>query len=207
MFSKFMNLELEKQERILNAAINEFAQKGYDNASTNEIVIKAGISKGLLFHYFQNKKQLYLFLFDYCTNIVIEEYYNQLELEESDFLVKIQQAFFKKMEILHKFPDIYKFLEGAYLEESPQVKATLNKKFKELEDENIGKFYGSVDLSLLRDDIDAEKALQIMVSTLYRMAEEETKKAKLSSSHQFDYDKIEQELTDYINIFRKCFYK
>ncbi len=62
MFDKFLTLDQEKQERILNAASKEFAQKGFVNASTNEMVKEAGISKGLLFHYFKNKKQLYLFL-------------------------------------------------------------------------------------------------------------------------------------------------
>lgn len=56
LFSKFLNLNPEKQDRILNAALKEFAQKGYQNASTNEIVKEAGISKGLLFHYFNNKR-------------------------------------------------------------------------------------------------------------------------------------------------------
>lgn len=61
MFAKFLSLDKEKQDRIINAAMKEFAQKGYDKASTNEMVKEAGISKGLLFHYFQNKKQLYFF--------------------------------------------------------------------------------------------------------------------------------------------------
>ncbi|MFD6209493.1 TetR/AcrR family transcriptional regulator, partial [Peribacillus sp. NPDC060253] len=73
MFSKFLNMDKEKQDRIINAAIKEFAQKGYDNASTNEIVKEAGISKGLLFHYFQNKKQLYLFLYEHMIDILMEK--------------------------------------------------------------------------------------------------------------------------------------
>jgi TetR/AcrR family transcriptional regulator len=72
MFSKFLNLDKEKQDRIINAAIKEFAEKGYDRASTNEIVKEAGISNGLLFHYFQNKKQMFLFLFDYCYELVTD---------------------------------------------------------------------------------------------------------------------------------------
>ena len=63
-------MEPEKRERIINAAINEFTKKGYRNASTNEIVKEAGISKGLIFHYFKNKKQLYLFLYDYLIWIL-----------------------------------------------------------------------------------------------------------------------------------------
>lgn len=61
MVSKFLNLDSEKQNRILNAAINEFAEKGYENASTNEIVKDAGISKGLLFHYFKIRSNYFYF--------------------------------------------------------------------------------------------------------------------------------------------------
>mgnify|MGYP000914953748 CR=1 FL=1 len=69
MFSKFQSLKPEKQERILNAAIKEFAKKGYKNAVTDEIVKEANISKGALFHYFNNKRDLYLFLYDYSLEI------------------------------------------------------------------------------------------------------------------------------------------
>ncbi len=39
----------------MNAAISIFATQGYAHASTDEIVKRAGISKGLLFHYFISK--------------------------------------------------------------------------------------------------------------------------------------------------------
>ena len=81
MFSKFLNMDKEKQDRIINAAIKEFAQKGYDNASTNEIVKEAGISKGLLFHYFQNKKQLYLFLYEHMIDILMEKIMEKINWE------------------------------------------------------------------------------------------------------------------------------
>ena len=43
IYSKFNNLKLEKQEQIINAAIKEFVQSGFDKASTNEIVKRANI--------------------------------------------------------------------------------------------------------------------------------------------------------------------
>ena len=51
------NLKKEKQDRMINAALKVFAMNGYQKASTDDIVKEAGISKGLLFHYFapQNK--------------------------------------------------------------------------------------------------------------------------------------------------------
>ncbi|MFA7166834.1 MAG: TetR/AcrR family transcriptional regulator [Desulfoplanes sp.] len=59
----FLNLEPAKQERILNAAIHEFAEKGYDSASMNVVVKQAGISKGSLFKYFNNKTGLFTFVY------------------------------------------------------------------------------------------------------------------------------------------------
>ncbi len=53
---KFYELEKEKQDKIINAAIEVFAKNDYKNVVTEEITYKAGISKGLLFYYFKNKK-------------------------------------------------------------------------------------------------------------------------------------------------------
>lgn len=104
MVSKFLNLDSEKQNRILNAAINEFAEKGYENASTNDIVKEAGISKGLLFHYFKNKKQLFLFLYDYCIDVSLTEFYKKIDLNERDFFVRLRQIHLIKAELLNKYP-------------------------------------------------------------------------------------------------------
>lgn len=52
MNNKFFDAAKEKQDRIINAALQVFAVNGYRHASTDEIVRIAGISKGLLFHYF-----------------------------------------------------------------------------------------------------------------------------------------------------------
>lgn len=50
----------EKKEAVLRAAIEEFSQKSYVEVKTDVIVKKCGISKGLLFHYYGSKKELYL---------------------------------------------------------------------------------------------------------------------------------------------------
>ena len=59
MNEKFFDLNREKQDRMINAALRVFAKNGYRHASTDVIVREAGISKGLLFHYFTNKIGLF----------------------------------------------------------------------------------------------------------------------------------------------------
>lgn len=50
-----------RKKRILNAAFREFAEKGYEDASTNRIVKNAEIGKGTLFYHFGNKENLYIY--------------------------------------------------------------------------------------------------------------------------------------------------
>lgn len=53
------------KERIINIALEEFAQNGYQSASTNVICKKAKVSKGLLYHYYGSKENLYLSVLRY----------------------------------------------------------------------------------------------------------------------------------------------
>ncbi|SHK34392.1 transcriptional regulator, TetR family [Anaerobranca californiensis DSM 14826] len=61
MLEKFYSLDEEKKNRIINAGLKEFGFHGYKNAKTDNIVQEAGISKGLLFHYFGTKKKFFEF--------------------------------------------------------------------------------------------------------------------------------------------------
>ncbi len=55
----FYNLPPEKRERIVEAALKEFEENSFDQASTNRIIGQSGISKGSFYQYFDDKKDLY----------------------------------------------------------------------------------------------------------------------------------------------------
>jgi AcrR family transcriptional regulator len=58
----FFNLPEEKRQAILDIAIDEFAEHDYKNASLSNIVARAGIAKGSLYQYFEDKRELYFYL-------------------------------------------------------------------------------------------------------------------------------------------------
>jgi len=60
----FLNLTPEEQKKIIDAALDEFADKDFGAASLNSIIVKAGISKGSMYHYFANKEDLYFYIID-----------------------------------------------------------------------------------------------------------------------------------------------
>jgi AcrR family transcriptional regulator len=57
--NRFENLEPEKQEAILQAAGEEFAEKGFRAASINRIIKNSGMSKGSVYYYFEDKADLF----------------------------------------------------------------------------------------------------------------------------------------------------
>ncbi|GAB4575176.1 MAG: hypothetical protein Kow0077_25390 [Anaerolineae bacterium] len=58
------------KERILDAALNIFAQKGYHDTRIDEIVAEAHISKGSVYFHFPNKERLFLALVDQFADLL-----------------------------------------------------------------------------------------------------------------------------------------
>lgn len=86
MSEKFQKLPEERQLAIINAAMEVFAQNEYNRASTDLIAAKAGISKGLLFYYFHNKRELYLYVYHYAAKIAAPRLRTRLFIRSLIFL-------------------------------------------------------------------------------------------------------------------------
>ncbi len=68
----FFNLPQEKRETILNAAVEEFAEYGLENASTNRIVKNSGIAKGSFYQYFEDKQDVFTYMLSVIEQQEIE---------------------------------------------------------------------------------------------------------------------------------------
>ena len=77
MSVKLLDLNPQKRDAILNAALKEFSSQGYDKASTNIIAKEAGISKPLMFHYVSSKQELFFMVYDYFSDLIKREYFEQ----------------------------------------------------------------------------------------------------------------------------------
>ena len=72
MNKKFFDLPEEKQRSIINAGYRVFSRNSYKKSPMSEIAASAKISKSLLFHYFKNKQELYIFLWEKCAHMTID---------------------------------------------------------------------------------------------------------------------------------------
>ena len=113
MYSAFERLSVERRQRILKICLQEFAQKGYEKASTNAMVEALGIAKGLLFHYFGSKKGLYLYLWEHTARTFNEELLSHMRHTEGkgeDFFARIRANTVVKLRTCLEYPTEYHFL-------------------------------------------------------------------------------------------------
>lgn len=121
MNDKFYTLPPKKQQRIINAAFHIFSQNSYKKSPMQEIADKAGISKSLLFHYFQNKKELYLFLWETAADLTAE-YLTRCRCYESDDLFEMmERGMHAKVQLMCLYPDMAAFAMKAFYEKDPAV--------------------------------------------------------------------------------------
>ncbi len=123
MNPKFFDIKKEKQDRIINAALKVIALRGFSHASTDEIVKEAGISKGLLFHYFENKQGLLDYLYGYSTRYALMELKGQLRETSPDFFEFHEQVLQAEISLIKQYPCIMLFLEHMWVDKDDEVLA------------------------------------------------------------------------------------
>ncbi len=201
---KVMSVEDEKRQRIVVAAMQEF-MRGYRNASTDKIVKHAGISKGLLFHYFGTKKELFFFIFQYAVEIIGGEYKTG-HFESNDFLDNIWQLSLLARKLINKHPLIYGFLASAFFSFQEMFPGELHS-FQNPVEELKQSLLEKADRSLIRDDLDSEKALRTILWTVDGYSAELARFGHKVADYEPHYDRIEKELGDYLKLLRKALYK
>lgn len=207
MKEKFESLPEEKQRKVKNAAYKVFSTYGYKKASTNEIIEAAGISKGLLFHYFKSKKGLYEYIYELSLELLKEELYGKIDTSEPDILKRIRVVTEAKIALVSQYPELFDFMKSAYFEQEPEIKQFVEKTNNEVTNQSIQLLYSNLDLSLFRDGIDWQLAVQTINGTLEKWAEGYVAQYKDKSILSMLDGKIEKELERYIDFFKKSFYK
>jgi len=199
--------DTSSKDKIVNAAIKVFSQHGYEKASTNQIAAEAGISKGLIFHYFGNKKKLYLSVYRQAVEIYIKEICEKIDPKQRDFLLRTQALICLKFDLMKKHPEIFDFIKSAYLETSYQVKEEVAALNRILLDQSFGIVYENIDYSMFKPDIDVKSALSTMTFTLEKWSENYVRQAAVRELNSLRADEVLSALEPFLTLFRVSFYK
>ena len=160
---KFNTLSSEKKLRIINAGLECFGQHGYKKANTDEIALKAGISKGLLFYYFKNKKNFYLYLYDFCNKVSVQSVdINEIE-SITDFFDMLDFGIKAKLKIMEEYPYMYDFLLRAVLFQDETIADTINDYMEKTFNDSFNTYFKNIDFSCFKEDIDPKYIYKMFI--------------------------------------------
>lgn len=207
MFKKLMSLEPERREAIINASLKEFASKSFDEASTNNIAKESNISKALMFHYIKNKNDFYLFLVDYCFNILKNNYLDKIDYSERDLFERIKKSTRFKIEIIKQYPLIFEFMRRALSSDKfSEVGKEVQKRRMKLESDASKKMMNeNIDNSKFRKKLDIEKSKQLIYFALDGYSNN-LRELLPDNTTKIDFDNIILEFESYIEELKKAFY-
>lgn len=200
--TKFETLPEERQEALVNAAVETFGRNDYKSASTEEIARKAGISKGLLFFYFKNKHELYLYLMEHLMEKVSALVVDDAFYEIDDFFDLLIYASEKKRVVLEKFPYVLEFSIRAYYPEHKDVKETMNGWTQRQIDLMFRTYFKNVRFEKFRDDIDPKHILDQLIWLADGYLHQQR-----SLHHRIDIDAMMQEMYSWCDMLKLYAYK
>ena len=156
MNEKFYALPVEKQHAIINAGYRIFSQNSYKNSPMSEIADAANISKSLLFYYFKNKKELYMFLWDICAQLTINYLTKYQCYGCSNLFESMERGMKAKMEIIRLYPDMANFVIKAFYETNVEVANDVQNSFRKYFDLKKDKTLLNIDKEQFVEGIDIE---------------------------------------------------
>ena len=199
-------LDLDKQRRnaLLNAALREFTSQGYDNASTNIIAKEAGFSKALMFHYVGSKQELFLFTYDFFSALIDREYYSKMDYSIKDIFERLRTSYLIQIELMKQYPKILDFAKLSARTKSDEINAALEEREKRRKTYEI---FDMIDTTKFRADLNIEKCKQFILWANIGFTEEILDDIRKSKYQNLDYSHIVEILDDYFAELRKVFYE
>lgn len=200
-------LESERRDAILNAALKEFAIKGYDDASTNIIAKESNISKALMFHYVSSKEKLFRFLYEYCQAMIDEEYFKLMDFSEPDIFERLRNSYLLQLGLIKKYPWIFDFNKLTAKTNSNEINKLIehNQNIKNIFCYEV--MFDAIDESKFRTGLDIEQCKQLIFWGNVGFTNQVLEEIKQPTSFQFDEPKFIKTLDNYFAELRKVFYK
>ena len=199
--NKFEQLPEEKQSRIMNASISEFAEKDYETASMNTVVIQAGISKGSLFNYFKTKSVLY----DHIYKLALREvkaYLRQVRDETVDysFNERLSKVVDSGVQFIGEHPRLARiYFRLVYSGDSPNRKNIVTE-LQSMSEDYLGNIIqDAMDRNELDPNLNKIQSVFFLDAVLNRFLNEYHEAIEMGNQQQFNRDEWVKGITTFFS--------
>ncbi|WP_179394864.1 TetR/AcrR family transcriptional regulator [Lacticaseibacillus absianus] len=205
-------IDPEKQARILAASQHEFATHGYRDAKTDDIAAAADVSKGLVFHYFGSKANLYLQTVQATFDKIMAVADLSVWQDSTDLREMVARATRYKLQLQLTYPEEFTLAMAAYAESGnlPEgLRGKVQAIWQRLLSTNVPDMIGPVLARLpLRDGIDPTDVATLVMAMTNLIGEQS--KAMLQRNPNMKIDEFEPVIANvmtYMDILEHGFLK
>jgi len=202
----FSNLNEEKQEKVMRAAIAEYSKHGFEKANIGNIAKNAGVAKGSIYQYFENKKELFLFSVEWSIKLVMTKYgvgmTSATDINIFDFILQNSRDIWEQMreerELIIFIQDVFLGKYSSFTDQSLEYMLQVSDEYllKLIQD---GKRKGYI-----RKDIDDKILCLYMTGVSFKIKEYMMRKARESGGDMIDdsFDMVEDQIKDMVELMQ-----
>ena len=152
----------DRRARIIDAAIREFAARGYAGASTNAIAAEAAVAKGLLFHHFGSKEALFVAAFEQVVERTAHAMFDGLEALPPDLFDRFHALGMRKLRLFRDDPDGYRLITAGLAEAPAGVRESMQRLQAALTARHWPQLIAGLDTSRLRAGLGLQDAIEVI---------------------------------------------
>lgn len=177
----------KSKEKILQAAITEFSASGYDKVTMENICTRHGISKGMMYHYYSGKDDLFLLCVQNMYQMMqqyLEE--NMAELEKKDALHALKEFWMLRESFFGEHPPFKNIFENALLRTPPHLFEKIEEIRGPIEALNRQFLHRTIGKIELRENLKKENVsiyLEAMESVFWKLVEQYRREQRISDVH------------------------
>jgi TetR/AcrR family transcriptional regulator len=165
-------VNMTKQDQILDQAMLEFAQKGFENASTNSISKAAKLSKGLIFHYYPNKEDLFAAAIEEALRRMNHDIQVSLVYQSRDLFERFSELMsYKTLLLLHPDPAVT-FITTLSLDVDHRLRDQVRSVQERFNGRLYQQLFEGLDLTGYRTDFSLQEMMEISLVVLQQVGQQ-----------------------------------
>lgn len=119
---------VDKRQKIMDAAVSVFAQKGFYNSTVADVAREADVADGTIYLYFKNKDDLLISIFEHSMDMFIGAVRHEMEqvLSPSE---KIKRFISLHLKLVQRYQDLAQVIQIELRQSSKFMKEYVHSKF------------------------------------------------------------------------------
>lgn len=194
--------QTKKKEKIINAFLYELSENGYAKLNTNKICERAGVSKGLLFHHYKSKNNLFITVSKNFLNMLYD-YLVSFDVSNLDFYTAINTYTQDKLHFFTENPQYIKLFTMLFFDLPKEFSDALNHNIQQVTTVFRDKIFVLLEKLNLNNNVNIIYVVDLIFAIHYLIGKKHKTNALENKLKENIIEDMINDFTNYFNIILK----